>query len=114
MPQKHKVIDLARFTPSTSTGRGTSPPPINLPTPTVTRARKRRRGNNTGIDDVQERPDFKVYCPCCKCAEAHRPSMRHLSIVDEHIELYNISNKYQVIFILRNLLIWGYFYLLFV
>lgn len=58
---------------------------------------REERGHDGGIDDVLERPNFKVFCPCRKCAEGDKPSMRFLSIVDDHIKLYNISEKYQVI-----------------
>lgn len=64
MPRKHKVVGVARFTPTNSEVVPIVPSVLQSPPPILTVGRKRRRGEDGRIEDAPERPEFKVYCPC--------------------------------------------------
>lgn len=59
--------------------------------------RKRRR---TTYPDLRQEhgPEFRVYCPCLKCDQSSKPTLRLLRICNEHIAFHGVGVKWKVIF----------------
>lgn len=93
MYRNHKVVGVERFTPSTPIAIPNVIPPLST---TPIRPMKWPKNNERPTAPILERPQFKVYCPCYKCARSDNPSLCFISIIDEHIELHKISRRYHV------------------
>lgn len=71
--------------------------PETTPTTVATVARQRKRmKRNDGIRRNSTTPDIRVYCPCALCAARDEPTLRLLRIVEDHLKLHPVNEKYEV------------------
>jgi hypothetical protein len=71
--------------------------PETVPTTVATAGTQRKRmKQNEGIRRESTTPDIRVYCPYALCAARDEPTLRLLRIVEDHLKLHLVNEKYEV------------------
>ena len=91
MPRKYKGVGVSWYTPAEPLPALLLASPLSLPS----QRKRRRQADNLkpGNGGILE---FKVYYPCLKCGKWEKPTLRVLSIVEEHISLHGIGGKFHI------------------
>ena len=91
MVRSYVQVGLAEATPGAPALDEIPPMPQNVPV----RMRKRRR-NDEDFQGATTAVEVRIYCPCTMCARRDEPIPRLQRIVEDHLRLDRMSNKWKV------------------